>query len=199
MEGRVVAVRSLLPPLLCQVAGVLPVFLTGALAVQLKEEFGIDAGRLGLVAGSFFAAGALASVPLGRLGDRIGPARTLRLAVISSGLTMLTAATVVRAPVRVPLDIRPLGTCRAGPTPLQRHLVHRLNARCAVTGDQRHVPRRQGDRVLRLQPDRGVLDGRTRARRHRDQLMGERRRRRRAPPEGLAPPRHLLGYVAPRS
>lgn len=98
MTGRLrSAARDLAPPALCQVAALLPVFVTGAVAVQLEDDLGMTAGQLGLLTSGFFGAGALASIPLGRLGDRIGPGRTLRGATVLSGLVLLAAGTLVRS------------------------------------------------------------------------------------------------------
>ena len=45
----------------------LPVFLTGALAVQISAELGFDPAGLGLVVALYFAVSALASLRVGRL------------------------------------------------------------------------------------------------------------------------------------
>lgn len=52
--------------------GAMPVFLTGAVGVQVKSAFGIGDTRLGLATGLFFLLSTLASAPGGRLADRIG-------------------------------------------------------------------------------------------------------------------------------
>ena len=48
-------------------AGILPPFLTGGLAVQIRAELGFGAGALGLLVAVFFAASALFSVVSGRV------------------------------------------------------------------------------------------------------------------------------------
>jgi len=53
-------------------AGVVPAFLTGGLAVQIRAEFGFGEGALGLAVAVFFAVSALASVASGRLVERVG-------------------------------------------------------------------------------------------------------------------------------
>lgn len=69
---------------LCTVASVLPAFLTGALAVQLREELDFGATGLGLAVAAFFIAGVVGSAPLGHWGERIGArhAMTIGLATI---------------------------------------------------------------------------------------------------------------------
>lgn len=75
----------------------LPVFLTGALGVQLTEE--LEFGAVGL--GAAIATHRLASTPAamvgGRLADRLGASRTLRLAAITAGASCLGIATTARS------------------------------------------------------------------------------------------------------
>jgi MFS family permease len=73
-------------------AGVLPAFLVGALAVQIRADLGFSEAGLGLVTGSFFAGGALSSVPLGRLAERIGAVRALRAASLGSAFILVAIA-----------------------------------------------------------------------------------------------------------
>jgi hypothetical protein len=48
---------------LVDTVGVLPVLMTGALAVQLERELGMDAAMLGIVYAAYFAAAAAGSTP----------------------------------------------------------------------------------------------------------------------------------------
>ena len=59
--------------------GVLPVFLTGAFAVQLRAEIGLPINALGLVYASYFAAAALLSARLAVVAERSGPEWSLRI------------------------------------------------------------------------------------------------------------------------
>ena len=61
-------------------AGALPVFLTGAMAVQIGRDLDFGPARLGIASGTFFAAAALASAPMGRIAERVGPHRACRRA-----------------------------------------------------------------------------------------------------------------------
>ena len=60
--------------------GVLPVFMTGGLAVQMADDLGFSDGKLGLAVGAYFGTSALASAPLGRLAQRLGFTRSLHAA-----------------------------------------------------------------------------------------------------------------------
>lgn len=72
----------------------LPLFLTAALAVQLRAELGFGPAALGVAVATFLGAAAAASVPLGRLAQRVGPGRGLRVAAaVSAVCTLGIAAT----------------------------------------------------------------------------------------------------------
>ena len=68
--------------------GTLPVFLTGALAVQIGRDLPFGPSRLGLASGGFFAAAAAGSALMGRLAERVGPGRAMRSAAIASAVVM---------------------------------------------------------------------------------------------------------------
>lgn len=66
--------------------GTLPVFMTGALAVQIGRDVALGATRLGIASGTFFGAAAVSSALMGRLAERIGPGRAMRSAATTSAL-----------------------------------------------------------------------------------------------------------------
>jgi len=73
-------------------AGVLPAFLTGGLAVQMRAEMGFGSAALGLAVALFFVSASTASVVMGRLVERIGSHRGMRLAVFGSAASLLCVA-----------------------------------------------------------------------------------------------------------
>jgi MFS family permease len=75
-------------------AGVLPAFLTDGLTVQVREELGFGAATLGLVVAAFFAFSSLASTVIGRVVERIGAHRGMRLAAVGSATTSLLGITL---------------------------------------------------------------------------------------------------------
>lgn len=79
------------------VVGALPALLTGALAPQLSETLAFGPAVLGAAFAVQSAAGALTAVPLGRLADRLGATRSLRLAMMTTALVSLAIATAVRS------------------------------------------------------------------------------------------------------
>jgi len=80
--------------LVVSIGGSLPSFLTGALAVQLRADLGLDTTQLGVALGSFGLAAALASVVLGRIVERVGPERSMRIAATVSVAAMAGIATL---------------------------------------------------------------------------------------------------------
>jgi MFS family permease len=79
--------------------GVLPVFLTGALAVQLRAEIGLSLDSLGLVYASYFAAAALLSAILARVADRTGPEWSLRIGGVVYLGSFVGIATLAGSPI----------------------------------------------------------------------------------------------------
>lgn len=84
--------RPRLSPTLAAVAittvAQLPNFLTGALAVQIQSELGIGERQLGIAVAAFFLASAVCSPLLGRLADKAGSPRVMRLGAILSAVVL---------------------------------------------------------------------------------------------------------------
>ncbi|WP_172620747.1 MFS transporter [Rubrobacter xylanophilus] len=78
-------------------AGALPAFLTGGLAVQIQEELHFGAAALGLAVALFFLSSAATSALMGRLVERIGASRGMRLAAAVSALSLLGVALLARS------------------------------------------------------------------------------------------------------
>ena len=72
--------------------GVLPVFLVGGLAVQLRADLGLSVAMVGLAGSVFFAVSALVSRVLAGVTERVGPTRALRLAALGSATCLLGLA-----------------------------------------------------------------------------------------------------------
>lgn len=62
--------------------GQLPVFLAGALAVQIGQDLALPASILGVAVAAFFGASAMCSASLGRLSDRLGGTTMMRLGIV---------------------------------------------------------------------------------------------------------------------
>ncbi|WP_341251178.1 MFS transporter [Euzebya pacifica] len=75
---------------------VLPVYLTGTMVTQIREEFTFGAAGLGVAAAIFWAVNAMSSVPLGGMADRLGPRWSIRVAAtiaLTSGLGIALLST----------------------------------------------------------------------------------------------------------
>ncbi len=115
------------------IACVLPVFLVGGLAVQMREDLGFSPAGLGLVVSVYFGVGALASVPSGALVERWGGAVVARAGILISAGCLLAVAALARSyPMLVGL-LAVAGTANA---------LGQLSSNVLLA---RHVPaRRQG-------------------------------------------------------
>ena len=88
--------RGLVASLTSTIAANLPVFFTGSLAVQLQRDLGFGDAALGLAVGVFYAVGALGSPWMGRIVERIGSQRSLRLGAAVSAAGQVTIALAVQ-------------------------------------------------------------------------------------------------------
>lgn len=77
----------------------LPVFLTGAVGVQLRAALDITATAIGISMGVSFGVAALLSAPMGRLAQRLGPQRAFRAGLTVTALAMISIAVFVESAV----------------------------------------------------------------------------------------------------
>lgn len=68
--------------LLLTISASLPLFLAGAVAVQMREELGFGVAALGVAVATFRLVGAVLAPRLGALVDRVGPVPAMRAAVL---------------------------------------------------------------------------------------------------------------------
>ena len=122
--------RTLVSSVGVTTAAAMPVFLTGALAVQIRAELGYAEPGQGLVVAAYFGTAAVFSTPAGRVVERIGPARALRLSASLSCLSLLAIATVARSLVTllVCVAVGGLGNSLAHPSS-NLQLVRQLPAK----------------------------------------------------------------------
>ncbi|GAA0382194.1 MFS transporter [Micromonospora gifhornensis] len=126
-------VRASAVAVVVTIACVLPVFLVGGLAVQMREDLHFSPAGLGLVVAVYFGVGALASVPSGALVERWGGAVVARAGILVSASCLLAVAVLARSyPVLLAL-LAVSGTANA---------LGQLSSNVLLA---RHVPaRRQG-------------------------------------------------------
>lgn len=94
--GRAAATRVLAATGTANVLAVLPAFLVGALAVLIGDELGLTPERLGAAVSIYYGTSAIASTVGGRVCERYGANRALRLAAMGSGASGLLVAVVAR-------------------------------------------------------------------------------------------------------
>ena len=78
-------------------ASVLPAFLTGALSLQIRADLDASVAAVGAGVTVFFAAGAVAAGPLGRVTERVGALTSMRLAGFATGAALLLIAALARS------------------------------------------------------------------------------------------------------
>lgn len=88
------AVRAVLRAVAVSVLGVLPAFLVGALAVQIRADLDVGLGLFGLAAATLFTVSGTFARPGGRLVQRLGPRRgaALAAALATTSLTVIGLA-----------------------------------------------------------------------------------------------------------
>lgn len=79
--------------------GSLPVWLVGALAVQIDRDLPLGPTRLGLASSAFFGSAALGSALAGRAAERMGPRAAMRAATLAAVLVNLVLAGAPAYPV----------------------------------------------------------------------------------------------------
>ncbi len=79
------------------VVAVLPILLTGALAVQIRRTFAFDPAQLGFAISAGFAASAVSAMTSGRLSDRWGSRWPVRIGVLLNACALVAIGTIVRS------------------------------------------------------------------------------------------------------
>ncbi len=94
-----------------------PAFGIGALALQMGDDLGFGEAGLGSAVAFFFLLAAVTSPHAGTLTDQLGPQRSLWIANVLSGLSLLAIATVVRSYwlLLAALAVGAIGLTIAGP------------------------------------------------------------------------------------
>jgi predicted MFS family arabinose efflux permease len=78
-------------------ATVLPGFLVGALALQIRADLDVSVAAVAAGVTVFFAAGALGAGPGGRLAERLGALRSIRACVVATAACLLLAALLAQS------------------------------------------------------------------------------------------------------
>ena len=89
---RAVSQPAVFAGLAAAVASVLPVYLVGAMAVQLRADLDISASRIGAAALWYFLAAAVSSLWAGRMVEAVGARRALMMAGVTGAVAMTGVA-----------------------------------------------------------------------------------------------------------
>lgn len=92
MGGVTTGQRAVLAAVAVNLMGVLALFLTGAMSVQIGREFDIAPASVGALASLFALSTSLGSAPLGRQVRRLGVRRSLWVATGAASLSLLACA-----------------------------------------------------------------------------------------------------------
>lgn len=84
--------QAVLAAVSINLAGVLPLFLTGGMAVQIGRDLSFGPTGVGLLSAAYAASTMLGSAPLGGRVGRFGVRRSLRVAAVVSAAALLSAA-----------------------------------------------------------------------------------------------------------
>jgi MFS family permease len=104
---------------------VLPSFLLGAMAVQVRRDLGFDTSGVGLAFAAFFGSASLLSAPLGRVTEAHGPVRSLRLASVVTAASCLVVAATARSFAGLVVPIAVAGAANALCQPAANLLIAR--------------------------------------------------------------------------
>lgn len=96
---------------------VLPVFLTGALSVELRAALGLGPRGLGVLVAVFFGAGLLSTVVLGSAAERVGGLRMLLGMTAVSTLALAAIAVLARSVLVLALLLGVAGLANGGMQP----------------------------------------------------------------------------------
>ncbi len=77
---------------------IMPAFLTGALAVQIRDDLALRESDVGIAIGAFFIGSACGSAILGRLAEHLGPKTAIRLGLLLTVTANLTIAAAANGP-----------------------------------------------------------------------------------------------------
>ncbi len=100
------------------VAAVLPGFLTASLATRIRADFAFENSALGLSVAVFYVVSAVSSNPAGRLLERIGPVRGMRLvaALTTASCLAVAGAAQSSAGLTAALALGGVANALGGPT-----------------------------------------------------------------------------------
>ena len=90
VEGKpVISKRVVTLAIAATTAGTLPVFLTGALSVQIRASLHLNKAATGFLVALFFASATVTSLTSGRLAEKIGSEMVMKVATALAGINLI--------------------------------------------------------------------------------------------------------------
>ncbi len=115
--------RALVIGAAATVVGAFPVFFTAAMSVQVAADLAFGPVGIGAAVGVFFGTVAVSSVPLGRLADRLGASRSLRIATLGAAVSAFVIAAFARGWLTLALGLVIAGVSAALSQPATNRLL----------------------------------------------------------------------------
>lgn len=111
----------------------LPMFMVGALGVQLRADLDIALGRFGLLSATYYMAGVVFAVGAGWFAEVLGSARTMRLALLLDALLLMAIGVLADSVLVLALLLVAAGIANALAQPSTNlHLA--VNLRSGIQG-----------------------------------------------------------------
>lgn len=110
-------VRDVGSAVLVATSGSLVVFLVATLAVQIRDSLHFGPTELGLIIAFYYAGAAAASIPFGRISERLGGAQMMRIGASALAILMLLIALVANSVVLLGALMIPCGIASAAVQP----------------------------------------------------------------------------------
>lgn len=114
------------------IASSIPVFLVGALAVQLRESLHFQASGLGLLVALYYLGATVSSAALGRMVEAVGGLRSMRITCLGSAVVLALIGLAARSWALLAVMMVPAGLLSAAMQPATNQFL------------ARRVTRRQG-------------------------------------------------------
>ncbi|MDR7304192.1 MFS transporter [Haloactinomyces albus] len=125
-DSRMAFPQAVAGAILATTSGLLAVFLTSSLAPLLHRDLGVTAALLGILTALFFASSSLSAPLCGRLVDRLGSVRMMRLALILSASCLAGIGAIVDSKASLAVVLCCAGVANGAIQPAANRYLGRL-------------------------------------------------------------------------
>lgn len=117
--------RGLAAAVATTTGSVLPVFLVGALAVEIRAGLHFGPGRLGILIAVYYLTAAISSIPFGHLVEAVGGSRVMKACPIAAAAVMVAIAVVVGSWAGLVAAMIPAGLASSASQPSANQFISR--------------------------------------------------------------------------